>query len=210
MKKETLATQVYKKIRNSILSGEYQNGDALNENEIAEAYKVSRTPVREAFRRLEKDMIVVSKPGRGVFVIEPSIEDVIEIIQLRMALEGAAVRLATDQADEIELADLYKRFPKIDGYLKPEQYEQAYEAGKLLHDFIVENCNNQRLKELVKNMMSQFEMTTHMNANIRGRHQKGYHEHQAIIQAMLRRDGEAAEAAMRKHLNNVLISFLGI
>lgn len=208
--KDTLADQVYKNIRDNILSGKYESGHFLNENEIAEENEVSRTPVREAFRRLEKDMIVDSKPGKGVFVISPSIEDVIEIVQIRQALEGTAVKLATERADEDELAKLYNSFPKVESFLKPEQYDDSYNAGEELHDFIVENCKNQRLSEMIKNMNSQFAMTTRLNANIRGRYQKAYREHMDIITAMLQRDGEAAENAMRKHLNNVLMSFLGL
>lgn len=210
MKKQTLANQVYESIRDNIINGAYKSGHALNEIEIAENYGVSRTPVREAFRRLEKDMIVVSKPGRGVFVIEPSIQDVIEIIQLRMSLEGMAARLATDNADENELAKLLSSFPEVEEYLKPDQYNQAYEAGIELHDFIVENCNNQRLKVLITNLQSQFAITTSLNASIRGRHQKAYREHLAIIKAMLSRDSDGAEEAMRNHMNSVLVSFLGL
>lgn len=208
MDKPTLAEQVYYQIKEKILQGDYPMGSALNEVEIANQLGVSRTPVREALRRLEKDMLVDHQASRGVSVIELSLHDIIEIMTLREVLEGLAARQATKWATDEELHALRDSFPKLKSPISQEQLKLAYQAGEEMHKFIMQKSRNQRLVAITESIFHQTKMLTELNAIIPGRHLKAYREHMAVVNAMVARDELRAERAMRKHIQLVLLSIL--
>jgi DNA-binding GntR family transcriptional regulator len=97
---------VYAQVRHAILTGALRPKERITENQIAERFGLSRTPVREAFRRLEAEGLIVVVPQRGAFVSQPSLEDILEIYQIRTPLECMAARIAADAITEAQLGRL--------------------------------------------------------------------------------------------------------
>src|SRR5437867_830283 len=92
-----LNQQAYEEIRRRILEGEFQPSSPLSEHQLAATLQLSRTPVREAIKRLEKEGLVRSIPNRGTFIAELSAHDILEIYQIRERLESLAARIAAEQ-----------------------------------------------------------------------------------------------------------------
>lgn len=206
--KITLSEKVYQQLKRDIINGEYQQGSELNEVFLADAYKVSRTPVREALRRLEKETIVRIIPHKGALVIKPSIKDTIEINDLREVLEGLAARLAARRAIVEEFMELKSRFPERKGILNENQYKETYNLGIELHALILKHSRNERLKFIIDNIQNQVDIIMQANADIPGRYDKAYEEHMEILNAIIDKDEARAEKAMRNHIKNVSMSMI--
>jgi len=95
--------KAYKHIRNRLLSGEFTPGARLSESELSDACGVSRTPVREALRRLALEYFVRIEPNRGAFVIDWSREDIMDMFEMRSMVEGLAARKAAERARRIPI-----------------------------------------------------------------------------------------------------------
>ncbi len=201
--KATLSEKVYQKLKGDIIKGKYEQGRELTEVFLADLYNVSRTPVREALRRLEKETIVRIIPHKGALVVKPSIKDTIEINDLREVLEGLAARLAARWAVVEEFEMLRSRFPDKAGKLSEDQYMETYNLGIKLHDLILKHSRNGRLKVMINNIQNQVGIIMQINADIPGRYDEAYKEHLEVLDAIIRRDEEHAERAMRKHIKNV-------
>lgn len=206
--KITLSEKVYQQLKRDIINGEYQQGSELNEVFLADAYKVSRTPVREALRRLEKETIVRIIPHKGALVIKPSIKDTIEINDLREVLEGLAARLAARRAIVEEFMELKSRFPERKGILNENQYKETYNLGIELHALILKHSRNEKLKFIIDNIQNQVDIIMQANADIPGRYDKAYEEHMEILNAIIDKDEARAEKAMRNHIKNVSMSMI--
>ena len=200
---DTLCSVVYEKIRGNIFKGAYPPGYELKENKLIKEFKVSRTPIREALRRLEKDMVIVSVPHKGSVVIYHSLKDFIDLLDLREALECLAVRLATKLASGEEVEKLYNMFLDLRRFVDEKKGDVVHEKGKELHKFILRKANNHYLKEVLENSQNQIDMIMRMNARIPGRYCDAYKEHITIIESMLSRDEDAAETAMKAHIQSV-------
>lgn len=156
---------------------------------------------------MEKDNLVRTIPHKGALVIKPTLKDIIEIITLREVLEGLAARLAVRNITDEEISKLESYFIKVEQELKNKSYKQAFDAGIVLHDFIIDKANNTRLKEVLKNLEAQIKLVASINANMPGRIREAYSEHKEILDALKTRDEDLAEKAMRKHIKKILESF---
>ena len=124
--------RAYAEIRNRLLKGEYAPGARLSESDLSEICGVSRTPVREALRRLALEYFVRIEPNRGAFVIDWSREDIMDMFEMRSMMEGLAARKAAERASEQQLIDLTNIIEKID--------EVAYfKNGNMMSDFLALN-----------------------------------------------------------------------
>src|SRR5207249_6339881 len=97
---------VYQQLKDAILAGAIRPMERITENKVAERFGLSRTPVREAFRRLEAEGLILVVPQRGSFVSQPSVEDILEIYQIRMPLECMSARLAAERIEDEQLGRL--------------------------------------------------------------------------------------------------------
>lgn len=204
----TLAEKVYEKLKKDILEGRYKPGDELNEVYLAEKLKVSRTPIREAFRRLEHDNIIEVIPHKGAMVLKLSIKDIVNISNIREVLEGLAARIVAVRITDDEIIGLVSRFPDFNRELIKDDYKKAYEAGLYLHDFIMEKADNDQLKSIVDNLKARIDLVVSMNVEVAGRYDKAFLEHKEIIDALRLHDSEAAERVMRRHIRSALLDFV--
>jgi DNA-binding GntR family transcriptional regulator len=181
------------------MSADLPPGASLNELEIASVLGTSRTPVREAIRKLEQEGLAMRYPNRGAIVTKLSMTDVLEIWQLREILEPAACALAADRIDRDALARIESAFLELRGQeMGPEAYEAFLRADVGLHGLIVDSTGNATLRSVLGMLNERIVQVRVVTSP--ARFQSAVAEHLAIVAALKARDAQEAMAAMRRHL----------
>ena len=198
-----LAGTVYESLRRDILEREFDPGEPLTEHELSRRYGVSRTPVREALAKLERDRLVRVVPKKGAFVRALSHDDVRELYQLREVLEALAVRLAAPRLDRGELAGFAVRFRALKARGAKAAYTEVRALGEEFHGFLVKHAGNARLVEAVDQIREQVRAVWTMSMLAPRRVQGLVHEHLSLIDALERADVRRAERLMAQHVRRV-------
>ncbi len=199
----SLGNQAYQEVKRIILEGQVTPGEKLNEGELARALGISRTPVREAINRLEKEGLVEIFPQRGAFVIQLSKADIYELFLIREKLEGLAAYLTAERIDKNGLTKLEAC---IEGFEEPFDdraiSRYAREDFKF-HQLIVLLSGGKRLINLISVLHDHiriYRLTAHGSS---GRMKESLLEHWKIIEALNKRDPEDAERRMGLHIQHV-------
>jgi DNA-binding GntR family transcriptional regulator len=204
LKPQSLVDELVRRLESAIVNGELGAGTRVREARLAAALGVSRGPLREAVRRLEGRRLVVRTPNFGTRVAAISERDLEELLQLREALEGMAARLAATAMTEEELTDLkatLRRQAKIDGKTALPDYFHQDAHDFDIHRRIIGGARNQHLAALLHNdIYYRVKIYRYRGVLVPGRYAEAYAEHKAIVAALVKRDGDAAEKAMRRHL----------
>jgi DNA-binding GntR family transcriptional regulator len=197
---QTRAQAVWAELRRLILEGEISPGSRLRQAEVAERFGVSTTPVREAFRWLENEGLVNQDPHRGVVVFVPSVADLRENYDIRIALESAATRLAAERLGEAELTALGVLLERM--HLEPVAPGDFDALNHEFHMTIYEAADRPRLLGMIADLRGAASVYLRLGSAFAGAEQQRdiEAEHAAIIDALKARDGEAAGEAMREHL----------
>ena len=191
--------EAYRYLKTEIMSAHLPPGASLNELEIAAALGTSRTPVREAIRKLEQEGLVMRYPNRGAIVTKLSMTDVLEIWQLREILEPAACRLAADSINREALDRIERELIALKGQQPgPEAYEAFLRADLGLHGLIVDSTGNASLRQVLDMLNARIVQARVVTSPARFR--QAVIEHLAIIAALKARDPQEATEAMRRHL----------
>jgi len=196
---------VYRRILDEIRAGGFTPGQRLREVEIAGRLGHSRTPVREALRLLEADGLVVHQPRLGATLRKMDHPEVMELYEMRAVLEGTAARLAARVASTSELLQLSELNEELGA---TEHEEQAAKLNRQFHAILMEAARNRFLLRSMHGLhktMLLLGQTTLMDA---ARIAAAREEHRRIIAALEARDGAAAEAAMRGHLEAAQVARL--
>jgi DNA-binding GntR family transcriptional regulator len=201
----TLSEQVFEALQNAIVSGDLAPGEKLREPELSRKFGTSRGPLRDALRRLEARNLVTNTPNAGARVVSLSDQQLIELYQVREALEGMTCRLAATQMtdDEItELSDLLDRHEvEIE---KKGGAEYIRQEGDLdFHFRIAKGSKNDLLRSsLCEDHYQLMRLYRFKFSDRLGRPQRALTEHRLILEAIRDRDGELAELLMRRHIRN--------
>lgn len=200
----SLSGKVFRTLSEQILSGKYQTGDELREVTIGKEMGVSRTPVREAFRKLELEGLVTSIPNKGTYVTGISKDDVQDIYMIRSRLEGLAARLATRRITEEQVNDMEELLLLSDFYLKKGMTEQLSNLDGKFHFILYEACGSRMLKNVLTDFHRYVQMARKMSVKIENRAEKSIHEHSEILGAIREKDEELAEQLMEEHIRHVV------
>lgn len=192
------ADYVKERIREAIQTGRYQPGDRIRESEVAEWLEVSRTPVREALRRLESDGLVGFESWRGVVVADLDRQQVSELYAMREVLEGAAARLAARQIDDAEIDLLEAFLARADACAKDADAQAK--INRQFHETIYAAAHNRYLTQTLAQLRNALALLRGTTFAVPGRAQTAAAEHRQILEAIRNRDPEAAEAAARSHI----------
>jgi DNA-binding GntR family transcriptional regulator len=199
----SLGSQAYQELKRIILEGQVAPGRKLNEGELAKALGISRTPVREAINRLEKEGLVEIFPQRGAFVIQITERDVYELFLIRENLEGLAARLAAERTTAAGLARLEAC---VEGFQEPfrDKDIQRYSREDLkFHQAIVLLSDARRLIQLVSALHDHIRMFRLTSRGVPDRMKTSLADHRHIIDALRKKDPIEAEHWMRRHLQRV-------
>jgi len=195
----SLRERAYWNIKDAILDGALPTEEALTEARLAESFGASRTPIREALRRLESEGLIRAAHGRGIIIPTVTAEMASEILEYREAVEGFACRLATERMPEAKLAKLGEMCLRDPA---PTEAEELNRIAAFFHDSIHDACGNPTLQQGLDRINDQLRRVRMIARSIPGRVALSYVERRPAVQAMLRRDPDAAEAAMRAHIRS--------
>lgn len=193
---------VFNTLRKAILTGQLKPGERLMEVHLANRLGVSRTPIREAIRKLELEGLVIMIPRRGAEVAgitEKSLQDVLEV---RRALDALSVELACDRITRADTDRLFEACQKFEQAVRQGDASVIASADVALHDIIVEAAGNGRLQQLVNNLSEQMYRYRFVYIQEEREHDNLIAEHREIYESILRRDKERAAAAARLHIDN--------
>ena len=201
----TLTDRLFEALQQAIVEGEIPQGSKISEPELARRYGVSRGSLREAIARLEACKLVERKHNFGARVVELSAEQLIEIFQLREALEGMAARLAAEAMTDAEIDALGALLEQHGQQIEQEQ-GQAYfqKQGDLdFHFRIVQGSKNRQLITLLCEDLYHLLRMYRVQFGMRSkRSRQAFEEHQYLLSAIRARDPEMAELVMRQHVRS--------
>lgn len=202
-------------ITEEIIAGKRPPGSHLNEQELAERFAVSRTPVREALRQLASAGLVDLSARRGAFVTRIPIERLIQMFELMSELEAASARLAARRMTRAEKVTLAKTHDNYKKYVTSPDVSTYFDASNEFHRLVYAGAKNEVLQEMAQALYSRLAPYRRRQLALSRRTEKSYDEHGKVLAAIQAGDAQAAEEAMRGHTGVVgdnvmdLISSLG-
>lgn len=193
---------VFNTLRKAILTGSLKPGERLMEVHLANKLGVSRTPIREAIRKLELEGLVVMIPRRGAEVAQITEKSLNDVLEVRKALDALSVELACERITEEEIEELKTACEEFEQATRGKDASVIAKADVKLHDIIVNATGNQRLLQLVNNLSEQMYRYRFVYIKDDSQHEKLIEEHKEIYASILTRDKERASAAARLHIDN--------
>ena len=188
----------YERVLAQIRSGELRPGERLTETDLAGRLQISRTPVREAIRQLEADGLVVHVPRVGATVRTLDYSEVMELYEMRTVLEATAAGMAARAASDIEISELEEI--NADLAAATGDAPRAYELNRLFHETLAKAAKNRFLIKSMGALQKALLILGTSTLADETRAEEAVSEHEAVLVALRARDGEAAEARMRTHL----------
>jgi DNA-binding GntR family transcriptional regulator len=198
----TTADAVYEALRRRIIDGKLAPGQRLRSDALATMLKVSRTPVREALRKLEAEGLIGHSPRGGLIVQQLSEDDLAEIFHIREALEGLAARLAADNATPSEVAELQALIEDMQSAVSEPKVLRSL-TGEF-HRLVAQTSHNRRLAQSLKALQDQVRQVQHSTLYLDDRPAVALDEHKSLVRAIERRDGDQAEQFARAHRRKTL------
>lgn len=197
---QPLRETVCEALRDAIRRGILEPGERLMEVQLAEELGISRTPVREAIRKLEQEGYVIMMPRRGTYVSSLSVHDVKEIFEIRTALESLSTTLATMRIEPEELEKLRTLLIEIEGHIKRKDIDKIVATDIEFHGLLYQVSRNERLVTIISNLKEQLARFRTLSMSYPGRLQKTLEEHRAMVEAIAAGDVDAARDAAEHHM----------
>ena len=199
----SLADQVFERLEADILGGKYQRGETITELRLCAELGVSRTPVREALRRLSQEHLIEETP-KGTMVLGITRKDVEDMCAIRIRIEGLAVRGFIEQMDEADLQALRDAIDFQEFYLTKSDADRLRIMDGRFHETIYNRCGSTILRDTLSPLHKKVQKFRRQSMQERDRAVKSVNEHKAIYEAIAARDCPKAEALMAKHVENAL------
>lgn len=199
---KTLREVIFNTIREAIIMGELKPGERLLEVHLAEKMGVSRTPVREAIRKLELEGLVTMIPRKGAHVAELSAKDIMDVLEVRATLDGLATALSAERIKDSELKELDNTRKQFEIYADKGNLSGSIKKDVEFHDVIYRSSRNDRLIQIANNLRE----LVHRFRVIYMKDYSSYtdliKEHAEIYEAISSRDIERARIAAQNHIRN--------
>ena len=196
-----LADWVTVSLREAILNGYFEPGEKLDQDLIAKELEVSRTPVREALKRLESEGFIKVRPHYGAFIAEVSRQDICEVYEIRTLLESEVIRQVTPLIPDSVLDELERSLTETQVQFDAGDSAKHFESDVYFHDTIASFVENKLLKEVLDGLTNRISVVRRFAQSNPGPHlTESFKEHRAIFEAIRRCDPEKAAELMRLHL----------
>jgi len=202
-KTTTRAEAIRQKLADDILRGVYPPGARLDEHSLARRFRLSRTPVREALRQLTSAGLVDMRPHRGAFVSLPSETTLAEMFEVMGELEASCARLAAQRMSPAERVRLELVHRRASEAVRGNDRDSYRTLNFEFHDVIYRGAHNEFLSTTTAGIRQRIAPFRRAQFSLEDRLGKSYEEHDAIVGAILRGEGETASTLMRAHVNVV-------
>jgi DNA-binding GntR family transcriptional regulator len=197
----TLAESLRQKLEGAIAAGHLEPGSRLDEQEIAQRFGVSRTPVREAFRLMAANNLVELRGRQGAMVRSIKAQALIEMFQVMAELEGLCARLAARRVSQKWGEEISAIHQRLVAASQSGDIDEFYDVNQEFHEAIYEASRNAFLAEQTRKLRNQVAAYRRRVTHMPNRIADTIREHEAIMQAILAHDPERAHSAMRDHVN---------
>ena len=193
---------VFNTLRQAILKGELAPGERLMEIQLAEKLGVSRTPIREAIRKLELEGLVLMIPRKGAEVAKISEKSLRDVLEVRRSLEELAIELACQRMDDEDIQELEKAQQDFKAALAGGTAMDIAETDEHYHDIIYQGTGNDKLVQILNNLREQMYRYRLEYIKDEDKRQILLVEHEHILEALRSRNIQEAKAYMREHIDN--------
>lgn len=205
--KNSLADKVFERLETDILSGKYAIGALITETGISKALEVSRTPVREAIRRLEQENLVY-ETQKGHVVSGVSYLDICDIFDVRLKIEGEATRRFAEIASDAQIKKMREQLELQEFYTSRADVEKIKGVDSEFHEIIYSGCGSKIYGEILSSLHKKVQSVRELSVADPERARLAVAEHRDIYSAVLAHDGNLAEALAIRHVNNAKISVM--
>lgn len=195
-----LGEVVYVALREAIIKNQFKSGERLMETELADEMMVSRTPVREAVRKLQSEGYVVMLPRKGTYVTSLSMQDISDVYEIRSALESLAASKAAERATDEEITDMRRILDLETGIINNADVAQTINSDVMFHSMIYKASKNTRVESLINALREQTQRLRSSTLSRPGRLYFAHEEHTRILEAIQARDPQAAGRASIEHI----------
>ncbi len=199
----SLADQVFERLEADILGGKYQRGETITELRLCGELGVSRTPVREALRRLSQEHLIEETP-KGTVVMGISRKDFEDMCAIRIRIEGLAVRGFIENLTEEGIRELREAIDFQEFYLTRSDADHLRNMDSRFHETIYNRCGSTILRDTLAPLHKKVQKFRRQSMQERSRAVKSVEEHRAICEAIAAKDAPLAEALMARHVENAL------
>ena len=193
---------VFNTLRQAILTGELKPGERLMEIHLADRLGVSRTPIREAIRKLELEGLVTMIPRRGAEVAQITEKSMNDVLEVRRAVDALCVELACERITQEELDQLKNACDRFEEAVGTGDVKLIAQADVALHDIIVQATGNQRLVQLVNTLSEQMYRYRFEYIKDFSQHGRLVEEHRIIYESIVKKDAVTASSAAKMHIDN--------
>ncbi|CAN7501515.1 GntR family transcriptional regulator [Paenibacillus sp. LjRoot153] len=202
-----LTDEIYTLIKERILNHDIASGGKINIDQLARDLEVSNIPIREALTRLTAEGLVNTVPFKGMYVAEMSLQELDEMFEIRIELEGLAIKKAAPRIPGVSIAELVQEM-KSWSSRKPTEIEEQIqfiaEMNERLHGLILEHCDNQSLNQLIHlyiEKIQRYLSFIHKEIDMQVIEEEWY-EHNLVVKELAHGNFEAAEKALLQHLKH--------
>lgn len=194
------ADQIADTLEQLVFSGEFQDGDRLDELKLAEQFHVSRTPIREALQVLVTSGMAEQIPRRGVFIRQPGPVELMEMFETMAELEAVCGRLAATRMTDGDLDRLTKANNACQLAIEDADHDRYYAENETFHQIIYHGAANSFLEKQALQLQNRLRAYRKIQLRFRGRLAQSMNEHSQILAALREGDAEKAAAALRSHV----------
>lgn len=200
---------VFETLREAILEGKLKPGERVMEVQLAEQLGVSRTPVREAIRKLELEGLLVMVPRKGAYVADVSLDDVINVLEVRASLEGLAASLGAKRRTDEDIEKLEEKAEELLQCVKSRDTKGMIKSDADFHDILLNTSKNSKLTSIVEGLRDQVHRFrviyfTEYEENAK----KLIDEHEEILKSLKERDESQAQKSAEAHIYNIRNFFI--
>lgn len=211
---ERMADKIRAKLEEMIVTGEFSDGERLDEIRLADRFEVSRTPLREAFQQLAASGLLVLEARRGAFVRQPAFEEMIEMFEVMAELEAMCGRLAARRVSEPVLDAIRETVLACEEAVNRGEADAYYAENEHFHHLIYDASGNHFLAEEARRLHRRLQPFRRMQLQLRGRMAQSLGEHRAILEALEIGDEASAATVLRDHVavqggkfNDLMVSY---
>lgn len=199
----TYKQQAYDFIKSQIINLRFRPGEYITDSQIASQLKISRTPAREAFHRLEKEGLLINEARRGWKIYTLSLQDIHEIFDLKVAIEGMVALKAAECQHEDLRSGLREALNDMQAAVEKGDAGEWLKADLHLHEILFQMAGNERARSIINTLNDQWHRVRIGFVALQIRARRSTEEHRSFINSVLNGEGDEAESLMRAHLNNV-------
>jgi DNA-binding GntR family transcriptional regulator len=196
---------IYKEIKEKIISGKFAQGSHINEKDIIENYKVSRTPIREALNLLEIENWIKSVPRKGYVVTDITFSDIKDLFQIRYELEPVFLTMAFNYFEKDELENLKNEIEKLK---KEKNYDALREIDTEFHLYLIKSTYNKFATKTMENINDHINRTRYLTFSDEKETTNSANDHIKIIEALMEKNLDKALDILRKHIDRSQLYFI--